>query len=330
MTAKRPARAGEDRLAILVTGGAGFIGSHLVGRLLRDGRGVVVLDNLNDYYDPSIKRRNIEEIRYTFPKGELEVVEADLRDAAALRELLVGHRFQLVYHLAAMAGVRASIVNPILYFDVNVQGTMNLLEAALDGGRPPFVYASSSSVYGGSPRIPFREDDPVNEPISPYAASKKAAELVCHTYHHLYGLDITCLRFFTVYGPRQRPEMAIHRFARRMAEGRPVPMFGDGGTSRDYTYIDDIIEGVVAAGQRCGGYKTYNLGNSHPVELRELIDRLAMVMKITPEIDRQPQPPGDVERTWADISLARKELGYDPQTDLNEGLRRFVEWFRKQ
>jgi UDP-glucuronate 4-epimerase len=316
-------------LTVLVTGGAGFIGSHLVDRLLKEGRRVVVLDNFNDYYDPAVKRRNIEEILSAHPRAGLEVVEGDLRDAPAMKELFRSNSFELVHHLAAMAGVRASIERPLLYFDVNVQGMMNLLEAALGAGRPPIIFASSSSVYGGSPRIPFREDDPVNEPISPYAASKKAAELVCHTYHHLYGIDITCLRFFTVYGPRQRPEMAIHRFAHRMTEGRPVPMFGDGTTSRDYTYIDDVIDGVMAAAGNCSGYRIYNLGNSHPVTLHELIDRLAAVMGVAPAIDRQPQPPGDVERTWADISLARKDLGYHPQTGLDDGLRRFVEWFRK-
>ena len=208
------------------------------------------------------------------PDLDLVVAEVDLRDAAAVRKLFERESFGRVYHLAAMAGVRASIEQPLLYFDVNVQGTIHLLQAAAACGKPPVVFASSSSVYGGSPRIPFTEDDPVNEPVSPYAASKKAAELACHTYHHLYGLDITCLRFFTVYGPRQRPEMAIHLFTRRILDGESVPMFGDGSTSRDYTYIDDIIDGVVAAGRKAGGYRIYNLGNSHPVALRDLIAKL--------------------------------------------------------
>ncbi len=323
-----PARAGRISVAVLVTGGAGFIGSHLVNRLLESGRRVVVLDNFNDYYDPALKRRSVDEIRSAYPQSDLEVVESDLRDAEKMKELFRAHSFDLVHHLAAMAGVRASIQNPILYFDVNVQGTMNLLEAAVEAGRPPVVFASSSSVYGGSPHIPFREDDPVNQPISPYAASKKAAELVCHAYHHLHGLDITCLRFFTVYGPRQRPEMAIHRFTRRMTEGRPVPMFGDGGTSRDYTYIDDVIDGVMAAADNCSGYRIYNLGNSHPIALRDLIERLASILGVEPDIDQKPQPPGDVERTWADISQAEKNLGYTPEIALDEGLRRFVEWFK--
>ena len=326
----KTALPGQGRIgvAVLVTGGAGFVGSHLVNRMLESGRRVVVLDNFNDYYDPALKRRNVDEIRSAYLQSDLEVVEGDLRDAEMLKELFRAHGFELVHHLAAMAGVRASIQNPVLYFDVNVQGTMNLLEAAVEAGRPPVVFASSSSVYGGSPHIPFSEDDPVNQPISPYAASKKAAELVCHTYHHLYGLDITCLRFFTVYGPRQRPEMAIHRFTRRMTEGRPVPMFGDGGTSRDYTYIDDVIDGVMAAADNCSGYRIYNLGNSHPIALRDLIERLASILGIEPEIDQQPQPPGDVECTWADISQAEKNLGYAPEIALDEGLRRFVEWFK--
>ena len=317
-------------MKILVTGGAGFIGSHLVERLLCGGEAhnVVVLDNFNDFYDPTVKRRNMEEVRKAASGGDLEVFEGDLRDAAAVRELLTGERFDLIYHLAAMAGVRASIEQPLLYFDVNVQGTMNLLEAALAAGKPPVVFASSSSVYGGSPHVPFSEDDPVNQPISPYAASKKAAELVCHTYYHLHGLDITCLRFFTVYGPRQRPEMAIHRFTRRMLQGREVPMFGDGSTSRDYTFISDIIDGVVAAGAHIGGYRIYNLGNSSPVPLRELISRLAAALGIEPRIEELQQPPGDVVRTWADISRASAELGYNPKVGLDEGLRSFVEWYR--
>lgn len=313
---------------VLVTGGAGFIGSHLVERLLGKGHRVVALDNFNDYYDPAIKRRNLDEARQGSLKGDLEVVEGDLRDRDVLFQLLSEEPFELVHHLAAMAGVRASIERPALYLDVNIQGTMNLLEAAVANGAPPVVFASSSSVYGGSPHVPFSEDDPVNRPISPYAASKKSAELICHTFHHLYGLDITCLRFFTVYGPRQRPEMAIHHFARRMSEGRAVPMFGDGSTARDYTYVDDVVDGTMAAAEHCGGYKIYNLGNSSPVALKELIERLGSALGIEPIIEQQPLPPGDVEQTWADISRAGAELGYKPKVGLEEGLRRFVDWFR--
>jgi UDP-glucuronate 4-epimerase len=315
-------------MAVLITGGAGFIGSHLAGRLLAAGRRVVILDNFNEYYDPQIKRRNVEEIRSACPGADLEIVEGDIRNERLVKELLTNRRFDLVHHMAAMAGVRASIERPALYFDVNVQGTVNLLEAAVAGGKPPVVFASSSSVYGGSPRVPFSEDDPVSRPISPYAASKRSAELACYTYHHLHGVDITCLRFFTVYGPRQRPEMAIHRFARRLQEGRPIPMFGDGTTSRDYTYIDDVIDGAVTAGERCSGYKIYNLGNSHPIPLKDLIDKLGRAMGVEPEIERHPLPPGDVLRTWADIRLAGAELDYAPKTDIDEGLRLLVQWFR--
>jgi UDP-glucuronate 4-epimerase len=315
-------------LAVLITGGAGFIGSHLAGRLLAAGRRVVILDNFNEYYDSQVKRKNIEEIRSAHPGADLEIVEGDIRNERLVRELLTSERFELVHHMAAMAGVRASIEKPALYFDVNVQGTVNLLEAMVVGGKPPLVFASSSSVYGGSPRIPFSEADPVNRPISPYAASKKAAELACYTYHHLQGLDITCLRFFTVYGPRQRPEMAIHSFARRLKEGRHIPMFGDGTTSRDYTYVDDVIDGAVNAGERCSGYRIYNLGNSHPIPLKNLIDKLGRAMGVEPEVERHPLPPGDVLQTWADISLAGSELGYTPKIDIDEGLRRFVQWFR--
>lgn len=314
-------------MPILVTGGAGFIGSHLVGRLLSQGNRVVVLDNFNDFYNPKVKRQNIEEIKEEFRQGELEVIEGDLRDAELVDRLFADYQFDLVHHLAAMAGVRASIENPAAYFEVNVLGTVNLLESAVKCGKPPIVFASSSSVYGGSKKIPFREDNPVSRPISPYAASKKAAELACHTYHHLHRLDITCLRFFTVYGPRQRPEMAIHRFTRHLTEGRPIPMFGDGSTSRDYTYIDDVVDGAVAAGERCNGFAVINLGNSSPVELRRLIDILGRTLKVDPTIEDLPMPPGDVPRTWADITLAEKELGYKPSVQIEDGIERFVEWF---
>ncbi len=314
-------------MLILVTGGAGFIGSHLAGRLLRSGHRVVVLDNFNDYYNPEIKRGNVAELRVGSAGGELEVVEGDLLDAGLLRELFAGERFELVHHMAAMAGVRASIERPELYMRVNVQGTVNLLEAAVTGGRPPVVFASSSSVYGGNRKVPFREDDRVDHPISPYAASKKSAELICYTYHHLHRLDICCLRFFTVYGPRQRPEMAIHRFARRLSEGRAVPMFGDGDSSRDYTYIDDVVDGAVAAGEKTSGYRIYNIGNSEPVALRDLIARLGRAMGVEPEIEKLPMQAGDVQQTWADIGRAREELGYSPKVSLDDGLRRFVDWF---
>jgi UDP-glucuronate 4-epimerase len=313
---------------VLITGGAGFIGSHLAERLLRDGDRVVILDNFNDFYDPEIKRCNVSLIEKSDPGGQLSVAEGDLRDASLVKRLFTEYGFDLVYHLAAMAGVRPSIKSPALYFDVNVNGTLNILEAAIEHGQPGFLFASSSSVYGGSPNIPFREDDPVNQPVSPYAASKKAGELICHTFHHLYGLDISCLRFFTVYGPRQRPEMAVHLFADKIVKDQKVPMFGDGNSSRDYTYIDDIIDGVVAAAERCKGYEIYNLGNNEPVRLKVLIQKLGSALGREPDVDQLPMPAGDVLQTWADISKAGKKLGYSPETGLDEGLKRFVDWFR--
>jgi UDP-glucuronate 4-epimerase len=316
------------RQTVLITGGAGFIGSHLAERLLHDGDRVVILDNFNDFYDPEIKRRNISLAEKKDPGGQLSVVEGDLRDASLVRRLFADNGFDLVYHLAAMAGVRPSIKSPALYFDVNVNGTLHILEAAVEHGQPGVLFASSSSVYGGSPNIPFSEDDPVNQPVSPYAASKKAGELICHTFHHLYGLDISCLRFFTVYGPRQRPEMAVHLFADKIEKGEKVPMFGDGNTSRDYTYIDDIIDGVLAAAERCKGYEIYNLGNNEPVKLNDLIRKLGSTLARSPVIEQLPLPAGDVLQTWADISKAARDLGYTPTIDLDEGLKRFVQWFR--
>jgi UDP-glucuronate 4-epimerase len=313
-------------MAILVTGGAGFIGSHLVQGLLAQGESIVIIDNFNDYYDPEIKRGNIEIIRKADKGGLVTLAEGDIRDRELVMSLFAEHQFSTVYHLAAMAGVRYSIEYPAYYFDVNIGGSINLLDAAVLHGKPKFVAASSSSVYGGSPHIPFSESDPVNAPVSPYAASKKAAELLAHTYYHLHGLDISSLRFFTVYGPRQRPEMAIHLFARKILDGEELPMFGDGSSSRDYTYIDDIVAGIIASGKHCQGYNIYNLGNSHPVKLADLIDRISAALGKTAKIKQLPMPAGDVLRTWADISQAEKDLGYKPLTNLDEGLAKFVTW----
>ena len=315
---------------VLVTGGAGFIGSHLTERLIKQGERVVILDNFNDYYNPDIKIRNIERLRENTTEKQLLLVKGDLRDADLMNEIFKSQNIEKVYHLAAMAGVRYSIKNPDLYFDVNVNGTLNLLNAARDFGKPDIVFASSSSVYGGSPRIPFSEDDPVNAPVSPYAASKKAGELACYTWHHLYDMNITCLRFFTVYGPRQRPEMAIHLFARKILDGEKLPMFGDGSTSRDYTYIDDIVDGIIASGDNCKGYNIYNIGNNSPVKLKDLIEKIGRALEIEPVIEQLPIPPGDVLRTWADISRIEKDLGYKPETDLDQGLKKFVEWLKAE
>lgn len=315
---------------VLVTGGAGFIGSHLTERLIKQGKRVVILDNFNDYYNPDIKVRNIEKLREGVTEKQLLLVKGDIRDADLVKEIFKSQNISKVYHLAAMAGVRFSIQYPDLYFDVNVNGTLNLLNAAKDSGKVDFIFASSSSVYGGSPRIPFSEDDPVNSPVSPYAASKKAGELACYTWHHLYGMNITCLRFFTVYGPRQRPEMAIHLFAKKIIEGQKLPMFGDGSTSRDYTYIDDIVDGIIAAGEKCKGYNIYNIGNNSPVKLADLIAKIGRALEIEPRIEQLPIPPGDVLRTWADISRIEKDLGYQPTTDLDAGLKNFVDWLKSE
>jgi UDP-glucuronate 4-epimerase len=311
----------------LITGGAGFIGSHLVDRLLAsDVERVTTVDDFNDFYDPSIKRANIAE-HLTDPRYKL--AELDIRDRAALEQLFQTNNFDCVVHLAARAGVRPSLSEPQLYTETNVNGTLNLLELARHNNIEQFVFGSSSSVYGINAKVPFNEDDPIRQPISPYAATKGAGELLCHTYSHLYGLRCVCLRFFTVYGPRQRPDLAIHKFARLISERKPIPVFGDGSTRRDYTYIDDIIDGVVAAIEyNQSNYEVINLGESRTVELHELISLLESELDTHAQIDRQLPQPGDVPQTFADISKARRLLRYNPKVEIEEGLHRFVEWFR--
>jgi UDP-glucuronate 4-epimerase len=309
-----------------VTGAAGFIGSHTAEHLLRRGDEVVGLDNFNDFYDPAIKRRNAAALA---AHPGFEMVEADLCDERALDELFARGPFDGVIHLAAWAGVRPSIQRPDIYIDANVRGTTNLLERVRRGGAR-FVFASSSSVYGGRDSVPFRETDEVDRPISPYAATKKAGEVLCYTWHHLYGLPVSALRFFTVYGPRQRPEMAIHRFATLLSRGEPVPMFGDGASARDYTYVDDIVQGTVAALDRCEGYEVYNLGESQTTRLDTLIQTLAAALGVEPKVKPMPEQPGDVPITFADISKARARLGYAPSVAIPEGVVRFVEWFRRE
>jgi len=315
---------------ILVTGGAGFIGSHLVERLLARGDQVIALDNFDTYYDPAIKRRNLRAALEGPAAGRLTLVEGDIRDLAALDELFGRHRVDLVVHLAARAGVRPSIEAPLLYEEVNVKGTVNLLEACRRHGVRKFVFGSSSSVYGDSTRVPFREDAPVERPVSPYAATKVAGELLCHTYHHLFGMHIFCLRFFTVYGPRQRPEMAIHKFARLIREGRPLQRFGDGDTERDYTYIEDILDGLERSVDRVKGYEVLNLGESRRVGLSYLIGLLEKELGVAAQVEGLPEQPGDVKMTCADISRARKLLGYDPKVPIEEGIRRFVAWLKSE
>lgn len=310
----------------IVTGGAGFIGSHLVDRLLADGAVVLVVDDFDAFYPRAIKEANIAE---ALRSDRCRLAERDIRDGFAARELVEDFRPDAIVHLAARAGVRPSIEDPGLYAEVNVTGTVRWLEAACRiEPRPRFVYASSSSVYGDRPDAPFRESDPVDHPISPYAATKKACELLAYTFHHLHGLPVTGLRFFTAYGPRNRPDLAIAKFTRLIDRGEPLPMFGDGSTRRDYTYVADIVDGIVRAIDRCRTHHLYNLGNSDPVELNRLIEAIGAALGKGPVIRRMPEQPGDVRQTYADISLAADELGYAPRTPLAEGLARYVEWYR--
>jgi UDP-glucuronate 4-epimerase len=310
---------------ILITGGAGFIGSHLCEKLVSCGHRVTCLDNFDPFYDPQIKRDNLA----AFDGSEnFRLVEGDIRNLELLQGLWRDDAPETVVHLAAKAGVRPSIEDPLAYQEVNVNGTANLLEMCRRHGAKKFIYASSSSVYGNNRKTPFAEDDPVDHPISPYAATKKAGELLCHTYHHLFGLPIFCLRFFTVYGPRQRPEMAIHKFARLIRDRQQLPVFGDGGSDRDYTYIDDIIDGVNRAIERCSGYRIFNLGESQTTTLRNLITLLEKSMGATAIIDYQPMQPGDVQRTYADLKRSREELGYSPSVPVELGIPLFVKWFQ--
>ncbi len=311
---------------ILVTGGAGFIGSHLIDFLLKENdHRIAVVDNCNNFYPPQIKRENIKN-HLTNPNYRF--YETDIRCQEEMREVFENNNFDAIVHLAAYAGVRPSIQNPTLYYETNVNGTLNLLELAREFEVKQFVFGSSSSVYGINSKIPFSEDDPICHPISPYAATKAAGELMCHTYSHLFGIRCVCLRFFTVYGARQRPDLAIHKFARLIADGKPIPVFGDGTTRRDYTYIDDIISGVRAAINYIETpFEVFNLGESQTVELRYLIELLEKNLDIKAIIDRQPMQPGDVPQTFADISKARKLLHYHPKTKIEDGIRKFADWF---
>ena len=312
--------------SILVTGGAGFIGSHLVDHLLAEGGWqITVVDDFNDFYSPEIKRANITE-HLTNPNYKL--VEADIRDSTAMAALFADNNFDIIVHLAARAGVRPSLSEPKLYAETNINGTLNLLELAKEHGIKQFVFGSSSSVYGINANLPFAEDDRIHQPISPYASTKAAGELLCHTYSHLYGIRIVCLRFFTVYGARQRPDLAIHKFSKLITEGKPIQVFGDGKSRRDYTYIDDIIQGVRAAiDYDRTMYEIFNLGESQTIELGELISLLERELDTHAIIDRQPMQPGDVPITYADISKSRELLGYNPTTKIADGIPKFVEWF---
>ncbi len=314
-------------MKILVTGAAGFIGSHTTASLIADDWEVIGLDNFDPFYDRKLKEANLQGL---LESDNFEFIQADIRDHDRIIDIFKANGpLDAVLHLAARAGVRPSIQDPAGYEQVNIAGTLNLLQASIaQEPLPKFVFASSSSVYGNNSKVPFSETDPVDHPISPYAATKKACELICHTYHHLYRQPVMCLRFFTVFGPRQRPDLAIDKFARLILNDQPIEMFGDGTTSRDYTYIDDIVAGVRAAIDRCSGYEIINLGSKHPITLREMIAAVGAACGREPEIITRPMQPGDVNRTFADVEKAAGLLDYKPTTPFAQGVARQVEWIR--
>ena len=312
---------------VLLTGAAGFIGSHVAEALLARGDEVVGLDNFEAFYSPDVKRRNL---RAALAHDRFALAESDLRNPASVEQAFEMGPFDAVIHLAGKAGVRPSLNDPAGYTETNISGTAHVLEAARKHGVEHVVFASSSSVYGARSVAPFREADPVDEPVSPYAATKRAGEILASTFHHLYGLPVTCLRFFTVYGPRQRPDMAVHRFTRLIDQGREVELYGYGQSERDYTFIDDVVDGVVRALDRPSGYRIFNLGTNRTIQLTELIELISTALDQTPRIVRLPHQPGDVSLTYADITLARSELGYDPATKLDDGIAAFINWYRKE
>ena len=312
-------------MRILVTGGAGFIGSHLCERLLADGHEIAILDDLNDFYDARLKTENLTAIRRL---GPVEFYGGDICDENLVGTVFSTLQQEAVIHLAARAGVRPSVEQPVLYERVNVGGTVVLLEAARQHKVRKFVFASSSSVYGATNQVPFREDDLELQPISPYAATKIAGEKLAFTYAHLFGLDVTCLRFFTVYGPRQRPDLAIRKFITLIDAGQPIPFFGDGTTGRDYTFVSDTVQGIVAALHGRGSYEVFNLGNSAPVSLTTMVQTIAQALGQRAVLNRLPIPPGDVLLTFADIQKAGAQLNYHPQVSFEDGIRRMVAWYR--
>jgi len=312
-------------MRILVTGGAGFIGSHLVEKLVADGHGVVILDDFNDFYDPRIKRANISAVA-----KQVALHNVDLRNGDKVADLFRKEKFDAIFHLAARAGVRPSIQQPELYYDTNVSGTLHLLEAARTSGVDRVIFASSSSVYGAANKVPFSENEHLTQTLSPYAATKIAGEFLCSTYAHLYKLRVVGLRYFTVYGARQRPDLAIHQFTRKIHDGEAIDQFGDGTTRRDYTFIDDIIQGTMAALKYDGPrFDVLNLGESETIELKDLIAAIEKALGKKAKINRLPEQPGDMPVTCADISKARKLLGYAPKTKFGDGLPKFVDWFLK-
>lgn len=311
----------------LVTGGAGFIGSHVCERLLQMGHSVWSVDDLNDFYDPAVKRQTVESIKAAFPNFTFAV--GDITYKPVLERLFEKTRFDQIIHLAARAGVRPSLADPALYQRVNVEGTVKLLEFARTNGVRKVAIASSSSVYGINSKVPFAEDDPIFSPISPYAASKLACEALGHVYHHVHGMDIVMLRFFTVYGPRQRPDLAVFKFTNLISQGKPIPVYGDGKSARDYTYISDIVDGIIAVTQKEFGYQIFNLGESQTVQLWYLISLIENALGKKAVIDRQPAQPGDVPITYANIGKARSLLGYSPGIKVEQGIPLFVGWFRE-
>ena len=321
---------------IIVTGGAGFIGSHVCERLLSLGYAVCIVDSLNDYYDPRFKEENLSQIRLTAKAlyGNANFVQfqkVDIRNYLELNDVFIKHKVKAVIHLAACAGVRPSIKNAHLYADVNINGTINLLECMKEHNAHQLLFASSSSVYGNNPKTPFSESDLVDNPISPYATTKKAGELICYTYHHLYRMNIACLRFFTVYGPRQRPDLAIYKFTDLMYKDMQLPFYGDGSMRRDFTYVDDTIDGIIKAlnwvDSKDVRYDIFNLGESRTISLSEMVQELERTTGIKPKLNRLPKQEGDVDITYADISKSKQVLGYNPQYSFEDGIDRFVCWF---
>ena len=313
-----------------LTGGAGFIGSSLSERLLREGNEVVAIDNFCDFYNPEIKEKNVKEL---LKNSRFKLYRKDIRDRQAIKEIFSENKIDIVVHLAAMAGVRPSIENPILYQEVNCVGTQNILEEMKESKIRKLVMASSSSVYGNNKDVPFKENAIVDYAISPYAATKKANEVMTHVYHKLFNIDVIMLRFFTVYGPKQRPDLAINKFTRLLLENKEIPMFGDGTSSRDYTYIEDIVDGITKSCDYCTRneyvYEILNLGNSAPITLKEMVAIIGKILNVTPQINQLPMQQGDVEKTYADISKAKKLIGYEPKTSFEEGVKNFIDWYKE-
>ncbi len=325
----------HDDKTVLISGGAGFIGSHTCESLLNRGYNVVSIDNFNDFYSPEYKKENIERIRNAANSANngFRSYEGDIRDTYFLDRVFEESHPDIVIHLAACAGVRPSILNPVLYTDVNVNGTVNILECLKKHHINKLLFASSSSVYGNNVKVPFCESDPVEKPISPYAATKKAGELICHTYHHLYDINVACLRFFTVYGPRQRPDLVIYKFTKLISEGKPIPFFGDGSSERDYTFINDITDGILKAATWVDNddkrFDIFNLGKSNTIALSRVVKTIENELEMRAVLDIKPQQPGDVNKAYADISHSKAILGYNPVTEFEKGIKVFVDWYKQ-